>query len=217
MNVSIILSYTYLLLLPYTFCAKYRQKKPQRETLTAEHTERTPLISTVGDTEEHSSKSSDIRTPKGSKYLQDVPIELTRWGQPGYYKQTGTINRIAHGIFHSGKGLKASESLKLAQEQYKENRKLIGKRRREKLKAQGMKKNWRRKGYNDKEEVIGRKVAQLLREDNHIVRHDDARKAAEEWYKEKGRIRSRKYRANKKQSLGKEEKSLTPDEQSLVK
>jgi hypothetical protein len=208
MKLPIILSCTYFLFLPYTFCAKYRQKKPQRDTLTAEHTERTPLISTVGDTE--------VRIPKGLKHLHDVPIELTRHGQPGYYKQTGTINRIAHSIFHSGKDLKASESLKLAKEQYKEKRRLIGKRRREKIKSQGIKKNWRRKGYNDKEEVIGRKVVQLLGEDNHIVRHDDARKTAEEWYKEQSRIRNRKYREKKKESLAKE-KSLTPDEQSLVR
>lgn len=221
MKLSIILSYAYVLI-PSTFCAKYRQKRPQRDTLTAEHMERTPLISRIGENEEHPSSSqlikpSNVGTSSEVNLLQDVPFELIRHGQPGYNNRNGIVNRTAYRIFHSDKGLKASESLKLAEKQYLERKKFIRNKSRDKLKTQGIiRKDWRGKGYNGKEAVISRKVISLLGENNHIVRHDDARKAAEELYKEKNRIRMRNYREKKHRSAkGKDDH--TPNKRSSAR
>lgn len=225
----ILLVFTGLLLVSSVFCAKYRTKKPPQTHDAAvainspEHNLRVPLLASIeGLTGSQSSPSyhatsPKVKAPTASNDAVNSFFQSPKSKQPGYNSRANIVRRKARIIYHSGSGYSPEDSLKLAHQELTEKRRTDSKRRREKEKAGILKSRppRRRDGYSEKEKVIGRKLVQLLEEDNHIVRHDEARKAAVEWYKASGRARSSLYRARKKEALAAQVKSNSSNDNRL--
>lgn len=203
--------FVFLLAFDSAFCAKYRTKKdanhseirPPASNL-PEHSETNPLVSAaVGSIDTSGERNKDI----------EEPFQIIKTGQPGYYGRKNLAYRKAKIIYNSGFGFTAEESLRIAHQQVTEKRRSDSKKKRESLSAKGLKRPpaKRRPGYNDKDEVIGRKITQLLSANNNIVNHEDAKKEAVKWYKEQGRNRSARFRARKKQESAQQVKSDSPN------
>jgi hypothetical protein len=120
--------------------------------------------------------------------------------EAGYYSKKEYIKRKAETIFKSGSDYTIEESHKLAEKIITERNRNNSRIRREKNKALGIKEvRYRRPGSSTKESVIGRKITQILGEQNSIVRHDDTKELAEKWYSEYHKTSSAQYRQRQKQ------------------
>ncbi|PWN38490.1 uncharacterized protein FA14DRAFT_183851 [Meira miltonrushii] len=214
-----------LLLFSSAFSAKYRSEKSsyahkgKAPISSPKDAERIHLLSSSDDSmDSHNSypslvKSTSSRSSVFGNGEAGKLFKTPKYGQPGYFNRDNITRRKARVIYNSGLGYTEEESLRLAHKQLTERRRVDSEKYRNKSKDQGIKKKkaTRKKGYNGKEAVISRKIVQLLGEDNHIVRHKDAREAAEEWYKASARERSASHRARKKEAKALQTKSNSSD------
>ncbi|PWN38492.1 uncharacterized protein FA14DRAFT_153813 [Meira miltonrushii] len=145
--------------------------------------------------------SNDIngRSRKQSRSKSEGEVQQTAGEKPRDQSKNKRIEKKAFQLFQSSKGLSMEECTKKATEELRKNTRMYSQKHREKLKEQGMKrKRYHREGYNTKDEIIGRYIVKLLGEKNGIVRHDDARKLAEQLYSQGTRERSAKHRRKKR-------------------
>lgn len=192
-------------------CAKYR-KKQGTISESVEHSTVRPSSSLSGSIEheevettlllsgnpEHNSSKEDTRERPIMAKLKDDPL---------YYTKAKRIERKARTIFNSSKNSSMEDCLKKAREEVTKRSRSHSSKSRLKRKDLGIKKkDSRKKGYERKENVIGRKIVSLLKEDrNGVFLHDIAREKAEEWYLSQTSARSAKYRKNQKLLKSKQE------------
>lgn len=149
-----------------------------------------------------SSSSSDTLQEKYNKSTASMMTTSTqepkKWRPAGYYKHEEIAKRTAIKYINEGRFKNKKEALKQAWSDLREKKRLDSLKRRIRNKNKGIKDHdFRRPGRNQKEDVIRRKIVRLLGENNNVVRHETARKLAEEEYARQNREYSANYRLQK--------------------
>lgn len=127
------------------------------------------------DQKEHAVQSRTVSHQQEKKRKRRRPV--------GYFTHKELARRTARRYLDEGRFSDEESALKKAWVDIREKKRLDSMKSRIRRKAVGKKeKDCRKSGYNSKERVIGRKIARILLGNNNVVRHEPARKLAEEEY-----------------------------------